>query len=832
MQGAVGVLFFVSGTSGLVYEVLWAKYLGLSLGSTAPAQAAVMALYLGGLACGYALLGRAADLARRPLALYGLLELGICVLGALGAVLPDALAGRPYLLACAMVLPCTVLMGGTLPALAREAAGRIEGLETPLARLYAVNAAGAALGALLADFLLIPGLGLDLSVLCASGLNLACGAAALALQKRLPDAPPMPRAEAAGTRSTPSRLALAAAFVSGAAALSYETAWTRVFALALGSSVYSFALMLASFIGGVALGSRLCARKLLPRLAPFPLLGMALIAAPACALAVLPLYGRLPHAFMVLASWTGRTPSGFYLNSLLKLLACSLLTVPATACLGAALPLAARASSPEDGGVGSGVGVCFAWNTAGNVLGAAASGLWLLPALGIRGLIESAAFLQLAAGSALLLSYEGWPARRRLGACALALLACLAMMALSSWDRALLASGAFRRSGPAPSWKEFRSGVLSEKMLFYKDDPEGTVTVTEDASGTRYLKVNGKTDASSGADMATQSLLAHIPLMLRPGSSEALVIGFGSGVTAGSALLHPIRRLDAVEISPAVVEASGLFKEFNRSALGDPRLRLFVEDAKTFLARPGPAYDAIISEPSNPWIAGMGNLFTADFYRKARSRLKPRGLMVQWCHLYEMRDSDVRLVLRTFASVFESVTLWNVSTNDILLVGSRAPLEETLGPSLSPDAARGQLASMSIRGPAALLALQSATDERVREMAGKGRLHEDRFPILDYEAPKSMFLDRVSRLVSAGDERFGGEGLLIKAWLRGRGRPLGSGELSDLEAYDRRYGTDLAARAKPALLISPFSSSPSRRRGRTRSAPGSRSARSSPGPRK
>jgi hypothetical protein len=338
------------------------------------------------------------------------------------------------------------------------------------------------------------------------------------------------------------------------------------------------------------------------------------------------------------------------------------------------------------------------------------------------------------------------------------------------------------------------------------------------------MKVNGKPDASNGPDMRTQVVIGELPLILKPDARDALVVGWGSGVTAGSMLRHPLERLDAVELVPAVVDASDFFWKENGGARTDPRLDLRHEDAKSFLARPGRAYDVIVSEPSNPWMAGVGDLFSVEFYRRARARLKPGGVMVQWFHAYEMDDALFALVLRTFRTSFPSVTLWNMAGTDVILVGTDAPLRPGAAelerafarPSVAADLERVKIGRLST-----LLQLQSAGEATVASLAGEaGPLNEERRPRLEYGAPLAFFRNDVVSALGARDDRrvpaLSG-GLLLSRYLRERGRPLSSPEYMDrvifselvyerpliadwLAEWRRRYPRDRAAVEAAALF--------------------------------
>jgi spermidine synthase len=334
----------------------------------------------------------------------------------------------------------------------------------------------------------------------------------------------------------------------------------------------------------------------------------------------------------------------------------------------------------------------------------------------------------------------------------------LVIFSLPSWDKLILSSGQFRNRQIAQyrSYEDYRRDVHKQSLLFYKDDKDATVTVVKGRDGDLYLKVNGKTDASSRGDLPTQLLLAHVPLLLKPDANQVLVVGLGSGITAGSALRHPLERLDLVEISAGVVEAAKFFQDHNYHALQDPRLHLHLEDANTFLRLAPRRYDVIISEPSNPWIVGIGNLFSVEFYREARQHLSEGGLLAQWFHTYEMDDNTLRLILRTFASVFEHVTLWKTLSEDILILGSSSPNPlnfSRVSERFDLEQVREDLQRIEITSLPTLLSLQIASDATVRKMAGRGRLNEDYYPILEYEAPKAFFLGSVASVIRSHDER-------------------------------------------------------------------------------
>jgi hypothetical protein len=299
------------------------------------------------------------------------------------------------------------------------------------------------------------------------------------------------------------------------------------------------------------------------------------------------------------------------------------------------------------------------------------------------------------------------------------------------------------------------------KILFYEDAPDATVTVEQgDGIGAPAdvgLRINGKPDASTRVDLSTQMLVAHLPMLARPGAKDVFVLGLGSGVSAGALLPYPVERIVVAENCGPVIRADPFFREWNRHALSDPRVRLWQEDARTVLKLRPQLYDVIITQPSNPWTVGVGSVFSSEYYELAASRLKPGGIVSQWFHVYEMHDGIVGLVLRTFGSVFPFVEAWDTAEGDIVILGSREPWStgpETFAQGFAIDGVRADLAAIGIRSPAALLARQLASQRTAFAIVGEfGPVQSDLFPVLEYAAPEAFYIGTRARMLSRFDER-------------------------------------------------------------------------------
>jgi spermidine synthase len=296
---------------------------------------------------------------------------------------------------------------------------------------------------------------------------------------------------------------------------------------------------------------------------------------------------------------------------------------------------------------------------------------------------------------------------------------------------------------------DLRTALTAGRLLYYREGATATVAVRE-ALGSKSLSIDGKVDASTGGDMLTQRLLAHLPLLLHPDPRQIAIIGLGSGVTLGSALAHPIARADTIEISPEVVEASRWFEGENHRALSDPRTKLIVGDARSHLTLTRTQYDVIISEPSNPWMAGIASLFTREFFVAARERLAPGGLFCQWAHTYDMGEEDLRSIVATFLSAFPHASMWLVGDADVLLVGSIDSLDSRIAgiaerwkrPGVDSD-----LRGVRVQQPFALLSLFTARDRDLARLAASAPIQTDDRAQLEYSGPRNVFSSAVNRNV-------------------------------------------------------------------------------------
>ncbi len=735
---------------------------------------------MGGLALGAALAGWFAPrlTVRRALQLYAGVEL-VVVIAAL--TLPSQLeAATPLLraaygggspgagfavvrgaIAFGLLLVPSIALGASFPLAVRATAPA----GTAAGALYAMNTIGAAAGATAAGFLLLPSLGLWRTTLAGTGMTAVSMGVAIWLAWRSPVAevtsvvlctgrtsvgpglktrPLHPYkggrkgrgASPAPVPHVPVWLPLPLAGLTGFAGFVLEIGWTRVFALIAGPSAYAFAATLASFITGLALGSAIGERILNRTRRPDLLLRAGLAgAALSCAVATtlagtwLPLriagdLAASTDAYMTLltrhAMWTGA------------------LVLPAAAFLGFTFPQL-LALNPSREPQPSRVAAIYAVNTVAGVAGSLAAGFLLLPTLGLHAtLLCAAALLLVAAIAAHLATAQTRVARFSALAIPIAVIAII--VAGGDWSRLLLASGAYKYARYLPRDGDVEAMLTAGTLLYYRDGASATVAVRE-LAGIRTLAIDGKVDASSGGDMTTQKVLAHLPLLLHPDPKRVLIVGLGSGVTAGAALTHAVDTVDVVEISPEVVDASTHFERENRGALDDPRTSLIVGDGRSHLLLSGASYDVIVSEPSNPWMAGVAALFTQEFFAAARAHLAPGGVLCQWAHTYDISTDDLRSIAATFASVFPEGTMWLVGEGDLLLVGSDAPLEPRIGqlaehwrrPGVAAD-----LAQARVLGPFGLISTYAGGPSQLAAFAAGAAIQRDDAMALEYTGPRAL----------------------------------------------------------------------------------------------
>lgn len=855
---AILAALLLSGAAGLVHEIAWAKMLQGLIGSTAHAHAAVLTVFMGGLAVGAVLFGRRSDRREHPLATYVRLEVLIAVYSLVlpwivdwtGAAYEAAVVsvdgavelkfGLRFVLALLVIAAPAIWMGGTLPILARHLIDDLTTTRRHVASLYALNNLGAVLGTGAAGFVLLPKLGLHPSLGVASALNLA---AALLVWRVLRATPAQPPAPEVSTQPAPTtepedgasyspaqfKTALVCLALAGFAAMGYEVVFLRLIAMAFGSSTYSFTVMLMAFIVGIGIGSGIIAYVGVRR--PFWWLAVSQLAVVVSLVAMTPLLERLPYLIGLARIALQDTPGGFEWFLATKAGLCLLFLLPPTICIGFGFPLVAQVQARSLSRVGSAVGSTYAWNTVGNVLGVLVTSLVLLPMIGLTAAFHvNLGFSVLAAFLLLAVTQEATALARTAACCVLAVALGAYAFTSTDWaDTSLLARNHLRmREGPDPAWSEKRRaqhpassfdawkaryvGDRSDyPVWFEREDANVTVLAAGPSRDLIVLYVNTKPDASTGTDLRTQLLLGHVPMLMNPDAKNALVIGHGSGITTGSAMLHPVERADVVEISSGVLEADAVFAPHNNHVLSDPRVIVTQDDGRTFLRTVPQEYDVIISVPSNPWIAGIAGLFTQDYFEDCQARLAPNGVLAFWFQEYEQSDEGVQLMLRTLRSVFDNVMLFQLLTGDVFAIASAEPLVpdfEAMEQRFDDPIVRADLARAGIHDLASLLAHHVVPPGRIDDLLVPGPLNTDGHQRLEYLAPETFFRGGGTNLITRTNEfRIGGTqaDCMLDDYVRWRARgpePMSLGEIDGCVRYLHAVlGPDRDKDAERGLLV-------------------------------
>ncbi len=769
--GVLVSVFFLSGLCGLVYQVVWSRQMFLVFGSTTHAISTVIGIFMFGLALGSYLCGKVINRLPSLLRAYAVLEIGIglfafCFMYVLDAV--DALHTlvfpliyeKPLLLnsirillsALALIVP-TTMMGATLPLLSQHLTRSPRHIGRDVGWLYFINTIGAAVGCFVSAFVLIPAIGLVSTINSGAVLNVLLGLLVLVLARRdVRSGPATARQDAAAAAALDSvtpeqaRWVVWAFALSGFLALVFEVAWSRALILVFGSSVYSFSTMLTTFLVGIALGSMIVSRFIDRVRNPVLLYSVLTACMGLLVLLTTPAIGMLPDLAVRLykpgtTSWASIELLNFSMSFVVML--------PATLMSGGLFPVVSRVfMHRRKFEIGRTIGDVYAYNTIGGILGSLITGFLLVPFLGIeRTLHYGGVACVLSAALLLLIAVPAAPLRKVTAAAAVVVVALLLPPLFPSWDTQVLNMGVYRNTGNFVQGLEAtRAGGLAGlnqgiETIFYKEGHAATVAVTRDPQGLLVLRINGKADGSSGGDSYTQVLSGILPLLYVQDPKTALVIGLATGMTAGSTLSMPLERVDCIEISSEVVEASHFFDKVNNRPIEQPNFRLHVLDGRTWLMAMPQRYDVIVCEPSNPWQTGNANLFTQDFYRMARNRLTDQGVFCQWLPLYDVNDEQYRILLSTFKSAFPYTDLW-MWMSDTILIGSNQPLhmdylklqQAMLLPGVKP--VLDKLGIHTIPDLMSFFYLDNAGTNAF--IAGNTRYNTDSFPIIEFSSPKNV----------------------------------------------------------------------------------------------
>lgn len=764
------LLFVGSGGAALIYQVVWLQLLQLVIGLTTVSLGLLLAVFMGGMCLGSVLLPRWVAPRHHPLRVYAWLELGIGLIG-IGVLFAVPWLGRWYqqvggpglpgliargALVTLCLLPPTVLMGATLPAISRSVRATPEGVAW-LGFFYGGNIAGAVLGCLAAGFYLLRVYDMATATYVAAAINLLVAAVAWVLARgesaptemtAAAEEPGAPVARA--VRAGPVYLAIG---LSGLSALGAEVVWTRLLSLLFGGTVYTFSIILAAFLAGLGMGSSTGAALARRLKRPEAALGtcQALLMG-AIAWNALSIARWLPYWPVDPTLATGPWPV-FQMD-----LARSLwVTLPAAVLWGASFPLALAALATPGRDPGRLVGGVYAANTVGAILGALVFSIAVIPQWGTQG--GQRLLIVVVALAALVMAWS-WPAPVRLRAAGLTALAGIALALVWSVPETPWGLGAYGRFLPSFARRLAPTVVEEQRLpaatgtgrpdifpLYVGEGINGSVAVSQWASGVRNFHSAGKVQNSTDPrDMRITRMLGHLPALLHPKPESVLVIACGAGVTAGTFVVHPeIRRIVICELEPLVPRhVAPMFARENHAVLEDPRTRVIIDDGRHFINTTRERFDIITSDPLDPYVKGCAALNTVEFFTRCKERLNPGGVITHWIPLYESNLETVKSGIASFFQVFPDGILWHNDNRrggyDAVLFGQAGPTRievDQLQARLDrPDHARVRqsLAEVGFQSAVHLLATYAGRAADLRDWMSGAQLNADRNLRLQYLA--------------------------------------------------------------------------------------------------
>ena len=754
LVSVMGAVFFCSGLSSLIYEVVWMRRLALFFGSDVYSAALTLSAFMGGLTLGSLLAARYADRLRRPLVWYGLLEISIGVYAFFFPALLNAFSGQyrhiyqaffetaPWryngfriLVAAVTLLIPTTLMGATLPLVVkrfgtRDQVGRYSGF------FYSVNTLGALSGVLLVGFVLLPRLGMARSTWTACAINLAIGVGAVLLGLTTQEDAPAAResrdcAPAMTYDRSLRRAALIAIGLSGMAALALEVVWMRILVQSFCATVYAFAIMLSCFLFGIFYGSRWISRRVDAELWPshtFALLELGLGFSVA-ALAALTYF--VPAFFSrLLFHWMHVGPAHFaaaYVVAQFIVSAC-LIVVP-TLLLGATFPVAVKIATRSDAGVGHGVGAVYAANTIGAVAGALLGGMVLIPAVGTRNSLIVIGAIFATVGMYLLLVHRG-PGWVKLRAPALSL---VLLFAVSAAVGLAMPQQIVTNLYHYITWSH-------PQVIYHGEGVAHNVDIFR-SGGITTMTINGGGEADTSYPARRQFILkAHLPLLLHPDPKDVAVVGLGLGITLSATNRNPnVRHIEVIELTREMVTAQRYLEDVSGGVLRSPKVHVRIDDGRNFMAMTDRSFDMITADPIHPRNTGVGYLYTREYYESIKRRLRPQGVVCQWMPLYEMSKTSFDAAFRTFVSVFPNASLWVVGANG-LFVATVEPFRidyHQLTERMQDPAVKADLDSIGVHSAPELLALMWMGPAEIARYvaANPGPVNTDDNAYLEYHTP-------------------------------------------------------------------------------------------------
>ena len=762
-------LFFFSGFSALIYEIVWARLLSLVFGTSIEAISAVITAFMFGLAIGSYFAGRHADYVRKHLSAYAITEILIGITSIIlyftitnlsyilnnsffvdqGHVLTPVI----YILNFLLVAIPTTLMGATFPLITKFYIRNSSRIGLGIGTLYGINTFGAVMGTFVCGFYLIPTLGVMETNFLAAFISISLGIVALIVARHdrrkhifnIKIFMAKSRPNLAPLKDMEILTVMIILLITGFASMAYEVAWTRFLVLTIGNSTYAFSAILTVFLFGIALGSFLLARVVDKCNDLFLVfagleLGIFLFVA-----ASLPFMDDMPFVFQFLFN---HLYSGFLSFELITFIIVLMLIFVPTVLMGAVFPVANKIITSKTDCLGNSVGSSYSANTLGGIFGAFLTGFYYIPEFGVEKTVLFISSLSLFTALALIMQVKKLHSSvKTLSVVFAGSFFAFYINWLPVWNHNVLNRGIYAYA----DWfrdnfnesDDLKSFIAKRYDLkWFKEGKVGTVAVT-DIGSQLTLQINGKTEGSTGeGDMRTQTMVAALPLMLNMNAENAAIIGLGTGISLGVAEQFPLKKIDCIELSADVVKAAGYFKKWNHDAVNSPKVNMIMGDGRNYLTYTDKKYDVIINEPSNPWISGVSNLFTLEFFKVAAGRLKENGIMAQWIQLYNLPTKELKTLLNTYKEAFPYVSVWMFSTSDIIVLGSSSHkinnwsgIEKAFY--VSPQLYR-DMAAINLLKPSDVMRGYLFGTDKASTFLMNASVNTDNYPLIEFEAPKSL----------------------------------------------------------------------------------------------
>jgi len=764
------ICFFLTGFSSLIDEVLWTKILSFIFGSTLIATGFILFLYMIFLGIGSFIGGRISSISKKPLRVYGIIEI---IIGILTILTPYVFLivknisvktnnFLPSLLTFLILSPIIILMGTTFPIFLKSQRNKEENYSKEIGIVYGINLLGASIGGIFGGFLILPSLGIKNGLIFAGLIDIFAGIFAFFISKNYflkeKEEDIKVKTEKGEIKSS------LVAFFGGISSLTLEVVWFRCLSLFIGSSSYAFTLMVSSFILGLFFGSYFLSKKADEEKDVFLYLSELHILIAFFSTLISIILISVPFFYIKIIEITS---ARFYFFSFLLFLFFLLLFLIPTSIMGAALPVAIKAGSLNLMNQSKSAGKIYGASSFGSASGAIFSSILFIPNFGIRASIAIAVVFSCVAS--FIANKKGF----NLKGTALKVLIIITFLwilwyiNILPWDWRILTSG-YYASAPIFASKnisntevihrqlkikeDFPIGEYFEnygdkkippkKLLFLKEGLFSQVAVVEEM-GVRSLLINGKADASNGPDdMRTQLLLGHLPsLFLKEIKGSSCVIGLGSGVTAGALTTWNFDEIYVIEIEKEVLKASKYFEEENLKFYKDKRVKIILNDARKEIFRLNKKFSIITSEPSNLWMSGTSSLFTYEFFKEISNKLEKGGIFCQWIHLYQISFEDVKTFLCTSNKVFPHILVY-VDGADLLLIASLDKIE--IDPLNWLEKIKGNENFKYWMGKAGFIFLSDIlknfimNEEGIKLFKKDCKIHSDLKPVLEYSSAKWM----------------------------------------------------------------------------------------------